>query len=66
MDKIKAIYRIICSKHFYLITTDNEMNCKEIHTKNTDEYQISSMIQLYWNFYWKGIFLSKPGNEKFI
>ena len=63
MDKIKAIWRIICSKHFYLITADSEMNCKEMHTKNTDEYQISGMIQLYWNFYWKGI-ATKYCNEK--
>ena len=54
MDKLKAIYRIIISKHFYLITADKNLYCKQTRS-NTDDYTISGMIQLYWNSYWKRI-----------
>lgn len=54
MNKLKAIYRIIISKHFYLITSDKKLNCEQTKS-NTDDYTISEMIQLYWNLYWKSI-----------
>ena len=54
MNKLKAIYRIIISKHFYLITADKKLNCDQIKS-NTDDYTLSGMIQLYWNLYWKSI-----------
>lgn len=52
MNKLKAIYKIIISKHFYLITADKKLNCEQTKS-NTDDYTISGMIQLYWNLYWK-------------
>ena len=55
MNKLKAIWRIICSKHFYLITADDKLDCDEMYTKNTDEYKLSGMIQLYWKSYWESI-----------
>ena len=54
MNKLKAIYRIIISKHFYLITTDKKLYCEQTKS-NTDDYTISGMIQLYWESYWKNI-----------
>ncbi len=54
MNKLKAIYQIIISKHFYLITANKELNCEQTKS-NTDDYTISGMIQLYWNLYWKNI-----------
>ena len=54
MNKLKAIWKIIISKHFYLITADKKLNC--VQTKsNTDDYTISGMIQLYWKSYWESI-----------
>ena len=55
MNKLKAIYRIIFSKHFYLITADKELNTEQLKSKNTDDYTLSGMIQLYWSLYWKNI-----------
>ena len=66
MNKLKAIWRIICSKHFYLITSDESLTCKDIRSNNTDSYTVSSFIHLYWNAFYKGVFLSKPGNEKYV
>ena len=66
MNKLKAIWRIICSKHFYLITANHEFQCEDMKSKNTDSYTISSFIHLYWGCFYKGIFLSKPGNEEFV
>lgn len=54
MNKLKAIYRIIISKHFYLITADKKLNCDQTKS-NTDDYTISGMIQLYWKSYWENI-----------
>ena len=54
MNKLKAIFRIIFSKHFYLITSDKKLNCEQTKS-NTDDYTISGMIQLYWNLYWESI-----------
>lgn len=54
MNKLKAIWRIIFSKHFYLITADKKLNSKQTKS-NTDDYIISEMIQLYWNLYWKSV-----------
>lgn len=64
--KIKAIFRIICSKHFYLITADKNFLCKDLKSENTDQYSISKFLQLYWVGFYKGVFCSKPGNEKYI
>ena len=55
MNKLKAIYRIIFSKHFYLITADKELNTEQLKSKNSDDYTLSGMIQLYWSLYWKNI-----------
>lgn len=55
MNKLKAIYRIIRSRHFYLITADKELNTEQLKSKNTDDYTLSGMIQLYWSLYWKNI-----------
>ena len=66
MNKIKAIWRIITSDHFYLITSDANFNCKDIRSEKTDQYTISSFLQLYWSGFYKGVFCSKPGNEKYI
>ena len=55
MNKLKAIYRIIFSKHFYLITADKKLNTEQLKSKNTDDYTLSGMIQLYWSLYWKTI-----------
>ena len=54
MNKLKAIWKIICSKHFYLITADKKLNCDETQS-NTDDYTISGMIQLYWKSNWESI-----------
>lgn len=54
MNKLKAIYRIIISKHFYLITADKSLYCNQTKS-NTDDYTISGMIQLYLESYWKNI-----------
>ena len=55
MNKLKAICRIICSKHFYLITAGKKLNTEQLKSKNTDDYILSGMIQLYWELYWKSI-----------
>ena len=54
MNKLKAIYWIIISKHFYLITADKSLYCEQTKS-NTDNYTISGMIQLYWKLYWESI-----------
>ena len=54
MNKLKAIYQIVISKHFYLITADKKLNCDQIKS-HTDDYMISGMIQLYWKLYWESI-----------
>jgi hypothetical protein len=55
MNKLKAIWRIICSKHFYLITADKNLSTEQLKSKNTDDYTLCGMIQLYWDLYWKNI-----------
>lgn len=55
MNKLKAICRIIFQKHFYLITADEKLNTEQLKSKNTDDYTLSGMIQLYWSLYWKSI-----------
>lgn len=55
MNKLKAIYRIIRSRHFYLITADKKLNTEQLKSKNSDDYTLSGMIQLYWSLYWKNI-----------
>lgn len=54
MNKLKAIWKIICSKHFYLIIADKKLNCEQAKS-NTDDYTISGMIQLYWDLHWESI-----------
>ena len=66
MNKLKAIWRIILSEHFYLVTSDKNFKCSDLKSKNTDQYTISSFLQLYWCGFYKGVFCSKPGNEKYI
>ena len=49
MNNLKAIYRIICSDHFYLITANGGLQIEEIcDTTNKTNYTISAMIHLYW------------------
>jgi len=55
MNKLKAICRIICSKHFYLIITNKKLGTEQLKSKNTDDYKMSGMIQYYWELYWKSI-----------
>lgn len=55
MSKLKAIWRIICSKHFYLITANKKLGTEQLKSKNTDDYKMSGMIQYYWELYWKSI-----------
>ena len=64
MNKLKAIYRIIVSKHFYLITADKKLNCEQTRS-STDDYTISGMIQLYWKSYWESIAYNNFGNTKY-
>ena len=59
MNKIKAILRIICSKHFYLITANRRLQCEQIKSKNSDNYTIASFINLYWEFFYRTIYNSK-------
>lgn len=56
MNKLKAIWRIICSEHFYLITANHGLQCKEMKSKNSDNYTIASFIHLYWEIFYKAIF----------
>ena len=47
MNKLKAIWKIIWTKHFYLITADENLNCNETQS-NTNVYTIYMMINKYW------------------
>ena len=67
MKKLKAIWRIICSDNFYLITANGGLHTEEIwDTTDKTNYTISAMIHLYWQAFWKGTFVSKPGNENYV
>jgi len=67
MNKLKAIYRIICNKHFYLITANKELFCSETKSNNSDSATISKMIQLKWISFWKGVFISNTKDgEKYV
>lgn len=66
MNKLKAIWRIIQAEHFYLITAGKDLKCSDLKSKNTEQYKISQFIHLYWNAFYKGVFCSKPGNEKYV
>lgn len=55
MNKLRAIWRIIRSEHFYLITADKKLTCDNMKSKGSDDYTISGLIQYYWNTYWKRI-----------
>jgi len=65
-NKLKAIWRIIWSKHFYLITANRELQCEDIKSSSTDEYTISTFIHLYWKLFYKSTFLSKKDNELYL
>lgn len=68
MKKLKAIFRILCSDHFYLITANGGLQTEEIWEScaKDENYTISTMIFLYWNAFWKYTFASKPENEKYL
>lgn len=67
MNKLKAIWKIIKSKHFYLITADKYLLCSETKSEKTDQVTISKMIQLEWTSFWKGIFISNvKDGEKYV
>jgi len=67
MSKLKAIWKIIKSKHFYLITADKALLCSETRSEKTDQVIISKMIQLEWVSFWKGVFVSNVENgEKYV
>lgn len=63
MKKLKAIWRILYSDHFYLVNANSELQTEELwYTCDKDDYIISAMIHLYWEAFWKGIFLTKQSN----
>ena len=67
MDKLKAIWKIIKSEHFYLITADKTLLCSETKSEKTDQVSISKMIQLEWVSFWKGVFISNvKDGEKYV
>lgn len=67
MNKLKAIWKIIKSEHFYLITADKYLLCSETRSNKTDYATISKMIQLEWSSFWKGVFISNiKDGEKYV
>jgi hypothetical protein len=67
MSKLKAIWKIIKSEHFYLITADKYLLCSETRSNKTDYTTISKMIQLVWVSFWKGVFISNvKDGEKYV
>ena len=67
MNKLKAIWKIIKSEHFYLITADKYLLCGETKSEKTDQVTISKMIQLEWVSFWKGVFISNvKDGEKYV
>lgn len=67
MNKLKAIWEIIKSKHFYLITADTNLLCNETRSDKTDQVIISKMIQLEWVSFWKGVFICNvKDGEKYV
>jgi hypothetical protein len=67
MDKFKAIWKIIKSEHFYLITADKKLYCSEISSKKTEQPTISKMIALFWGTFWKGVYVCNVKNgEKYV
>jgi hypothetical protein len=67
MNKLKAIWKIIKSEHFYLITADKYLLCSETRSNKTDYTTISKMIQLVWVSFWKGVFISNvKDGEKYV
>ena len=67
MNKLKAIWKIIKSEHFYLITSDKQLLCSDIYSKNSDKVTISKMIHLEWMGFWKGVFVSNvKDGEKYV
>ena len=67
MNKLKAIWKIIKSEHFYLITADKYLLCSETRSNKTDYVTISKMIQLEWVSFWKGVFISNvKDGEKYV
>lgn len=67
MNKLKAIWRIIRSEHFYLITADKTLLCNETKSDKSDQPTIAKMIQLEWMSFWKGVFISNvKDGEKYV
>ena len=64
MSKLKAIWEIIKSKHFYLITADTNLLCNETRSDKTDQVIISKMIQLEWISFWKHVFIDNVKDGK--
>lgn len=67
MNKLKAIWKIIKSEHFYLITANKELSCNEIHSDETNQVTIAQMIALYWATFWKGVYICNvKDGEKYV
>lgn len=67
MKKLKAIWKIIKSEHFYLITADKYLLCDETRSDKTDQVTIAKMIQLEWVSFWKCVFISNvKDGEKYV
>ena len=67
MNKLKAIWEIIKCEHFYLITANKDLLCRETKSQKTDQVTISKMIQLEWMAFWKGVFISNvKDGEKYV
>ena len=67
MNKLKAIWKLIRSEHFYLITADKELSCNETKSNKTDQPTIAKMIALYWVCFWKGVYICNvKDGEKYI
>ena len=58
MNKFKASWKLIRSKHFYLITANEYLVCNESISDKTDQVTISKMIALEWETFWKGVYIS--------
>lgn len=67
MDKLRAIWKIIRCKHFYLITADKNLLCTEERSMRTKQATIASMIQLEWVPFWKNVFIDNhKDGEKYV
>lgn len=62
MEKLKAIWKLIFAKHFYLVTCNEKLQSTELYSTNSEQKTIASMIQLYWMSFWRGVFISNVEN----